>query len=281
VSVTAGESPGHQRRLNKQRQRQKDIAELVIAEGTVRIEDIAERFAVSVMTVRRDLEDLEIQSVLRRTRGQATALGSNRLESNTFFRQAQSLESKKALAHAALGFVEPGQTMMLDDSTTGIYLAQLLPRRAPLTVVTNFLSVAHELLKESGITLHILGGQYYPWCNAMLGTMTVEAIRKLRVDTLIMSTSAIIDYTCFHHSQETDLVKRAMFDSAAHRILYVDHTKFQRRALFALAPLTDFDTVIVDSQTPQGHVKYLRDKGTQVLVASNRWERLGAQRTIG
>jgi DeoR/GlpR family transcriptional regulator of sugar metabolism len=268
-----------QSRIDRQRQRQRDIAEMVIAEGTVRIEDIVDHFGVSAMTIRRDLETLDAQSVLRRTRGQATALASSLFEANTFFRQTQSIESKNALAHAALELIGPGTTVMLDDSTTGIYLARLLPQRAPLTVVTNFLSVANELLKEPGITLNILGGQYYAWCDALLGGTTVDAIRRVRVDTLIMSTSAIIDYTCFHHAQETHLIKRAMFDSAAERILYVDHTKFKRRALIGLAPLTDFDAVIVDSLTPPEHLDYLRDHGTRVVVASDRWRRLSVSPT--
>jgi len=243
---------------------------MVIAGGTVRVEQIIGRFGVSAMTIRRDLEALEAQSVLRRTRGHATALASSLFESNTFFRQSQNIESKQALAHTAMEFIAPGRTVMLAASATGIYLARLLPQRAPLTVVTNFLSVANELLTEPGITLNILGGQYYPWCNATLGGITVDAIRKLRVDTLIMSASAIMDYTCFHHAQETHLIKRAMFDAAVQRILCVDHTKFQRRALFGLAPLTDFDAIIVDALTPLEHVTYLRDKGMRVLVSPIR-----------
>jgi DeoR/GlpR family transcriptional regulator of sugar metabolism len=277
--VTVSGDQNDQGRLEKQRQRQRAIAEMVIAQGTVRIEEITKRFGVTAMTIRRDLEALEAQNVLRRTRGHATALASSLFESNSVFRQTQSMESKKALAHAALEFIGPGSTVMLDDSTTGIYLARLLPQRAPLTVVTNFLSVANELLKEPGITLNILGGQYYPWCDATLGGMTVEAIRKLRVDTLIMSASAIIDYTCFHHAQETHLVKRAMFDSAARRILYVDHTKFARRALIGLAPLSDFDAVLVDFLTPLEHVNYLRERGTRVVISSNRMGRLDTNRT--
>jgi DeoR/GlpR family transcriptional regulator of sugar metabolism len=70
-----------------------------------------------------------------------------------------------------------------------------------------------------------------------------------------------------------------MFDSAAERILYVDHTKFKRRALIGLAPLTDFDAVIVDSLTPPEHLDYLRDHGTRVVVASDRWRRLSVSPT--
>ncbi|MGH3950115.1 MAG: DeoR family transcriptional regulator, partial [Pseudonocardiaceae bacterium] len=72
---------------------------------------------------------------------------------------------------------------------------------------------------------------------------------------------------CFHQMQETVDTKRAMFDSAATRVLLVDHTKFARRALHALAPLAEFDHVIVDWRTPTEHVDRLRQKGVDVVVA--------------
>lgn len=254
-------------RTSKQRSRQRQIAEAVIAEGTVRIDDLADRFGVSSMTVHRDIDELEAQGVVRKARGQVTALASSLFESNNAFRLGQQQAEKEALARAALEFIEPGQAILMEDSTTGVYLARQLPRRAPLTVITNFLSVAHELMREPGITLNILGGQYYGWCDAMMGGMTLDAIYKIRADTFITSTSAITDDVCYHQTQDTVLVKKAMFEAAAQRILYVDHTKFERRALHALLPLTDFDIVIVDAQTPEEHVKRLRLNDVEVVIA--------------
>ncbi|MPY78031.1 MAG: DeoR family transcriptional regulator [Actinophytocola sp.] len=254
-------------RSSKQRDRQRQIAETVIAEGTIRIDDLADRFSVSSMTIYRDLDELEAQGVLRKTRGQVTAQASSLFESNTTFRLNQNQDEKEALAHAAFELIEPGQAILMEDSTTGVYLACLLPQRAPLTVITNFLTVANEVAREPGITLHILGGQFYGWCDAMMGGATIDAIRNLRADTFITSTSAIVDDVCYHQTQDTVLVKRAMFEAAAQRILYVDHTKFQRRALHALLPLTDFDVVIVDWLTPKDHLKRLRQHGVEVIVA--------------
>lgn len=254
-------------RSSKQRDRQRQIAETVIAEGTIRIDDLVDRFGVSAMTIYRDIDELETHGVLRKTRGQVTAQASSLFESNTAFRLNQHQPEKEALAHAAIDLIEPGQAILMEDSTTGLYLARLLPQRAPLTVITNFLTVANELVREPGITLNILGGQYYGWCDATMGGVTLDAIHKLRADTFITSTSAIVDDVCYHQTQDTVLVKQAMFEAAAQRILYVDHTKFQRRALHALLPLADFDTVIVDWQTPGEHVKRLRQRGVEVLVA--------------
>ncbi|HEY5880565.1 MAG TPA: DeoR/GlpR family DNA-binding transcription regulator [Nakamurella sp.] len=258
---------GWQTRTTKQLQRQREIAELVTAEGTVRIEDLIDKFRVSAMTVHRDLDQLEGQGVLRKTRGQVTALSSSLTESNVAFRATQHLSAKIALANAALDYIEPGQSLFLDDSTTGLQLARILTQRAPLGVITNFAAVAAELAREPHISLTVVGGLYHSWCDSYMGQTTVDAITKIRADTFIMSTSAITDDICFHQTQDTISVKRAMFESSAQRILYADHTKFDQRALHALLPLTDFDVVIIDDLTAPEHVERLRRKNINLVIA--------------
>lgn len=256
-----------QARTGKVRQRQREIAHLVSTEGTVRIEDLIDRFDVSAMTVHRDLDQLEAQGILRKTRGQVTAQSSSLTESNVAFRAAQQVPEKTLLAGAALDLVEPGQSLFMDDSTTGIYLARILAQRAPLGVITNFAAVATELAREPHISLTVVGGLYHSWCDAYMGQMTVEAIGRIRADAVVMSTSAITDDICFHQTQDTIAVKQAMFASAAKRILYVDHTKFEQRALHALLPLTDFDVVIVDAHVTPQHLERMRRKSINVIVA--------------
>ena len=254
-------------RQSRQLVRQRAISEAVMAEGAVRIEDLAERFNISVMTVHRDLDELEARGLLRKTRGQATALSTSLVESSDVYRSNRQVAEKESLAVAALEFIEPGQSIFLDDSTTVLQLAKYLPTRAPLTVITNVLTLMNELTGMRGISLVALGGDYYNWCSAFLGRMTNEAIQKLRADIFIMSTSAITDDVCFHQTLETVDTKRAMFESAATRILLVDHTKFEKRALHALAELTEYDIVIVDAQTAPEHITRMRSKGIRVVVA--------------
>ncbi|WP_241985374.1 DeoR/GlpR family DNA-binding transcription regulator [Cryobacterium sp. TMS1-20-1] len=254
-------------RQSRQLIRQRAISEAVMAEGAIRIEDLAERFDISVMTVHRDLDELEARGLLRKTRGQATALSTSLVESSDVYRLNREVAEKESLAVAALEFIEPGQSVFLDDSTTVLQLAKYLPTRAPLTVITNVLTLMNELTGMRGISLVALGGDYYNWCSAFLGRMTNEAIQKLRADIFIMSTSAITDDVCFHQTLETVDTKRAMFESAATRILLVDHTKFEKRALHALAELTEYDIVIVDAQTAPEHITRMRSKGIRVVVA--------------
>ncbi|WP_194410354.1 DeoR/GlpR family DNA-binding transcription regulator [Microbacterium cremeum] len=254
-------------RQNRQAARQRAITEAVMSAGAVRIDELAERFGISQMTVHRDLDELEARGLLRKSRGVATALSTALVESSDVYRASRELPEKEAIAHAALEFIEPGQAIILDDSTTALHLVPHLHTKKPLTVITNTLTIMNELKSANGITLLGLGGQYYNWCSAYMGRMTTTAISALRADLLVMSTSAISDDIAFHQTLETVDVKRAMFDAAGKRILLADHTKFSKRALHAMLPLAAFDAVIVDYATDRGHVARLRKAGVNVVVA--------------
>ncbi|WP_375399965.1 DeoR/GlpR family DNA-binding transcription regulator [uncultured Amnibacterium sp.] len=255
-------------RQSRQLARQRAITEAVMAEGAVRIEQLAERFDISQMTVHRDLDELEGRGLLRKSRGVATALSTSLVESSDVYRSGRQRAEKEAIALAAIEFIEPGESLMLDDSTTTLQMARHLPGKAPLTVITNVLPLMNELTGVRGITLLALGGQYYNWCSAFMGRMTQQAIARLQADTFIMSTAAISNDTVFHQTLETVDIKRAMFEASARRILLADHTKFGKRALHALASLTEFDLIIVDGRTPPEHVERMRSHGIEVVVAS-------------
>lgn len=248
-------------------QRRSAIIDMVIADGNVRIEDLPDAFGVSLMTVHRDLDALAAQGLLRKTRGMVTAVASSLAEASTEYRLQANVADKQAVTAVALSMIEPGQAIILDDSTTGIHLADRLAERQPLTVITNFQPVLDQLAGNPDLTLISLGGQYYPWCRAYMGAITLHGLRNLRADMFFMSTSAVTDGICFHQHHDTVMVKRAMFEAARTRIAYIDHTKFEQRALHALGPLSDFDTVIVDSHTSPDLIRGLERDGATVVVA--------------
>lgn len=250
----------------RQAERQKAISETVMAHGAVRIEELAVRFRISQMTVHRDLDELQSRGLLRKSRGVATALSTSLVESSDVYRANQQIDVKRSLAEAALELIEPGQAVFLDDSTTVLQLAKRLPEKAPLTVITNVLTLMHELRHARGISLVALGGNYYNWCSAFMGRITIDAIARLRADVFVMSAAAITDDKCFFQAVETVDTKRAMFESSAKRILLADHTKFAKRALHSLAELREFDVVIIDDATDPKEIERLRAHDIQVVV---------------
>jgi DeoR/GlpR family transcriptional regulator of sugar metabolism len=244
-----------------------------MAEGTIRIESLAEQFGTSLMTVHRDLDELASRGLLRKDRGVATAVSSVLVESSDVYRSSRQLAEKEAIAHAAVDFVEPGQAIILDDSTSTLSVVNHLAPKAPLTVITNAVTILERLRGAGRISIIGLGGQYFSWCSAFMGRMTRDQLAGIRADLVIMSTAAVTDDVAFHQAIETVDVKRAMFESARRRILLIDHTKFERRALHAMLPLAAFDAVIVDSLTDRRHITRLEKAGVRVIVA-----RVGQQR---
>jgi DeoR/GlpR family transcriptional regulator of sugar metabolism len=242
-----------------QTQRQDRIAELVLTHPFVAAKELAERFGVSLMTVHRDLDELEARGVLRKVRGGATPQPSSLFESNIRYRLTVAGEEKQALARAALPRIEPGQAVLIDESTTGLMLARLLPERAPLTVITNSLAVMQELRAVRDIKLIVLGGDYWPRHEAFCGLACEAAVSALRADILFMSTTAISGGVAYQPDQDMAIAKRAMIAAAARRILLVDHSKFGRVALHRLAPLTDFDLVLTDDGIDEPGLRQLRE----------------------
>ena len=256
-----------QKNLN-QNQRHDSIIELVINEGSVRIEDLADRFEVSVVTIHRDLDMLDARGIVRKSRGLVTAVATSLFEANPEYRKGQNVQHKRELAAEAFKLVEPGQTILMDDSTTGVHLAELLPQRQPLSVITNFQQIIDTLAPHPGIALISLGGQHYQWSNAFMGSITVNTLNSLRVDTLFMSTPSIVVDVCFHQHHDASLIKRALFKAAARRYLVGDESKFPQPALPANIALTDFDAVILNHGTSSEHVDRLKEKGINVIVAA-------------
>lgn len=254
-------------RQTRQVVRRRMIAEAVMSEGSMRIEDLTDRFGISLMTAHRDVDELVSRGLFRKTRGIVTAAATNLIESSDVYRANRQAAEKKMIAAAAMQFVEPGQAVFLDDSTTVLQMAQHLPSKAPITAITNSLTLMNALTGLSDVTLLGLGGQYYGWCNSFMGRMTIREIEALRADVFFISMSAISEGVVLHQSPETVDTKRAMFDCSVKRILLADHTKFERRALHSFAALDEFDVVIVDDRLPAEQVDRMRARNIEVVVA--------------
>jgi DeoR/GlpR family transcriptional regulator of sugar metabolism len=250
-----------------QAQRQKRIAEEVMARGTLSAAELANLFDVSLMTIHRDLDELERQGLVRKHRGGVTAQPSGVFESHAAYRLQQRQAEKAAIAALARELVEPGMAIMLDDATTTHALGRQLAGITPLTVVTNYLETINLLAADRGIELIALGGDYDPLHNSFLGARCVEAIESLRVDVLFTSVSGLAEGYTFHQEQHIVAVKRAMLRAAGRRVLLLDSSKLGRVALHRLCPVTDFDQVIVDGGASPAALRDLEERRVRFRVA--------------
>ncbi len=254
-------------RRNSPATRQGDIAAYVLEVGEATATSLAERFGISLMTVHRDLDELERRGVVRKHRGGVTAQPSSVFESHLSYRLGQSSLAKAAIAREARKLIEPGMAIMLDDSTSALTLAKLLGDITPLIVITNFLEVIRLATTWHGTRVIALGGEYNPNHDSFLGVSCVEALSTLRVDLLFASTSTVSGGFVYHQEQEIVLVKRAMLNAAASKVLLADHTKLGRLALHRVAPLDSFDVVITDSGASEEALREMRETTAEVIVA--------------
>jgi DeoR/GlpR family transcriptional regulator of sugar metabolism len=240
------------------------VAEL----GFARVDLLAGEFGVSIMTVHRDLDELESRGFLRKVRGGATSAPTRTFHGDLAHRMQAQAREKQAMAEFVLRTeIAPGQVVVLDDSTTSLALARLLPEHAPLTVVTHFLPVIRALADQPGIDLIGLGGRYVPAYDSFLGQATAAAAADLQADVLVMSTTAVTDGVCYIQSLDTVITRRALIAASARTVALVDHTKFGRRALHRLVDMAELDCVVVDGGTAPEVLRDLRGRGVPVTVA--------------
>lgn len=250
--------------------RRRAIADHVLSVGSAGAGDLAERFGVSLMTVHRDLDELERQGIVRKYRGGVTAQPSGVFESNVAYRMKSMQAAKNAIAAKAAALVEPGMSVMLDDSTTTLALARRLGGVTPLTVITNFLETTNLLARERDVRLVALGGEYDALHDSFLGVSCVDAISALNVDLCFVSTSAVSAGFTYHQEQHIVSVKRAMLESAQRNVLLIDHSKLGRVALHRVAPLSVFDRVIVDDGADAEALRELDEHKVAYEVAVTR-----------
>ena len=248
--------------------RQARITDLVLDTGSMSAQELSELFGVSVMTIHRDLDELQRQGVLRKARGAATAQPSGTFESNVEYRAKANIEAKRMIAQYACRHVEPGMSVLLDDSTTSLQMLPHLAALTPLTVATNYLSALNELARMRDVRVIALGGQYDMHHDSYLGTVCVDAIRALRFDVAFLSTSAVRDGYAFHQEDRIVAVKREMVEAATRSHLLIDHTKLARNAMHRLLPVHRFESIIVDAGVPEAALASLRDHDVRVDVAT-------------
>ncbi|MFZ1382733.1 MAG: DeoR/GlpR family DNA-binding transcription regulator [Scrofimicrobium sp.] len=245
------------------------IERQVLSEGSVQLADLAEEFGVSIMTIHRDLDSLQKRGAIRRARGLATALSSVVLESDMRYRVGHAVAAKKAVAAEAVKLVEPGQAVMLDDSSTAALMAEPVSAIEQTTVITNS-AILLSTVVSTGTRFVSLGGEYQARYQAYGGLITERNICNLNPHIVFMSATAVQGAVAFHPDEDMVRVKRAMLDTGGMHVLLVDSRKFGGEALHRVADLSDFDYVITDDGMDPQSAANLREKRVNLVLASTK-----------
>lgn len=241
-------------------QRRQAILDHVIEVGTARIDDLTARFGVSLMTVHRDLDDLDERRLLRKLRGKVEAYPALTVETASRF-TLHSAE-KAALAEAAIRQVEPGQTVFLDDSATLFPLAERLAEVPGLTVVTNSLRAARLLGPQPEVVL--AGGRYLAEYDSCSGPEVLALLERTRADVAFVSASAVAVGRLYHPVRDYAELKKAVLRAANRTVLVLEHSRFGRTATHAHGSVGDYDLLVTSEFTPTEEIEAALNEGTAV-----------------
>jgi DeoR/GlpR family transcriptional regulator of sugar metabolism len=249
-----------------QRIRFRRIMDMLFEKGFASVDELVDALSVSRMTVHRDLDELDSRGALRKVRGGATVGRTEQFESSWDYRARLAIDKKQAIATKALDYVDPGDSLIIDASSTVYALSKLLSTRTPLTVVTATLPVLAELAPVPSIELHSVGGEYDAHFRSFMGEHADQSARRFRVDKAFISMAAVSGTTICHSQAKAIQLNRAFFDVARTRILMVDSTKFGHSAIHVFSDASEWDLIITDSGAAPADVDALRAAGAEVVV---------------
>jgi DeoR/GlpR family transcriptional regulator of sugar metabolism len=237
------------------------------------IPTLSQKYGVSEMTIRRDLQALEDSGVIRRTYGGAVRWPQSGAEPMVVAREKRQMMAtaqKAAIArYAASELVGDGDSIVIEGSTTATSMAPYLTDRHNLTVVTNSLYTAEELRRRMppNATLLCAGGIIRPESSTFVGPVAERFFRELHVKRLFLSATGLTLHGGITDPQMLETqVKRAMIESAGEVIMLLDSTKFGVRSLTRVLDFSEITLLITDEGAPAEILHGLRDRGVPVVA---------------
>jgi DeoR/GlpR family transcriptional regulator of sugar metabolism len=238
-------------------ERRRTILRVLNDAGAVRVADLAAQLRVSEMTVRRDLDAMDADDLLRKVHGGAVTRHHRGEEPGSSVKAAQQRAEKAAIADAAAGTVADGVTIALSAGTTTTELARRLRHRPSITVITNSLSVFDVLTGRTadgdepdgpdGPTVYLSGGTRTP-SDALVGPVADTAIASFRVDATYMGVHGIDPDAGLTSPNIAEAhTNRALIGIGAKLVVLADHTKFGEIGTNVFADLKQVDTLITDN----------------------------------
>lgn len=254
------------------------IEQRVRTKREVAYADLAAEFDVSEMTIRRDVEALETQGVVRRVVGGAIALQGKDSEPSFETRVADAAEEKRHIADAVADLIGANETLILDSGSTALAVAKSLKGRGlGLTVVTPSLLVALELVAEPDTNVVLTGGQLRPSELSLVGPATEDTLRGYNCDTFVMGVAGIdADRGISDYHPGESQVKRAASQRADRVIVAADKSKLGRVTFVSIAPLTAVDTIVTDGPPDHSALVAARGVGVDVICVAGREDVISA-----
>jgi DeoR family glycerol-3-phosphate regulon repressor len=249
--------------------RRERIVEIVRRQGFAAIEALAQEFAVTPQTIRRDINALAQDGRLRRFHGGAGLPSSvENLAYET--RRVLNQEAKRRIARLVARHIPDDASLIINIGTTTEEVARALMEHRGLTVITNNLNVAGLMSANPDFQVIVAGGVVRPRDRGIVGEATIDFVRQFKADFAVIGISGIdLDGTLLDFDYREVRVAQAIIENARTVYLCADHSKFGRRAMARLGHLRDVDALFTDRLPPPEIQAILRETDTDLHVAGD------------
>lgn len=247
----------------ERRQKIKDILE---TKKRILVNEVSQEFAISSVTVRKDLQILEKRGILTRVHGGAIFNHSAVRDLALTEKEHLHLTEKKRIAFMAESMVSPGDTLILDSGSTTTQLARLLKFKKDLTIITNAVNIASELA-ASELTVVLTGGILREKSFSLVGPLAEEALKTIAADILFLGVDGVdFDYGLTTPNILEARVNKMMIRAASRVIVLADSSKFGQRSVGVIDSLDQIDQVITDDKISPDIVQHLSELGIETVV---------------
>jgi len=255
----------------KQQLRFDAILKRLRQEGTVTVELLSAELGASMVTIRRDLDQLEHDGLLQRTHGGAVSIEPLFYEPFKNDRSFQAhlekfSEEKRRIGRAAAALIEKGDTIALTPGTTTLEVIRGLPLNQNITIVTNTVNIAMELSKRKDLDVFVTGGHLRGDWFSLVGPTAIQSLQSMLIHTLFIGADGIDGAwgaSCLS-SDEANL-NSAMVKLSRRRIAVVDHSKFGKVAGWRICHTSDLQMLITDTKATDEMIEPFQRAGVNVM----------------
>ena len=236
------------------------------AHGKVIVSDLSREFDVTEETIRRDLEKLDNEGLAKKTYGGAVLNQTVNTDLPFNVRKRANVDLKQRIAEKIAALIHDGDYIMLDASSTAIYVTKCIKSRKNITLITNSVEILLELADKDDWRILSTGGSLKKGSLSLVGTSAERMIRGFHVDLAVCSCKGIDMKLGITDSNEKDSeIKQAIFAAADRKVLAVDSTKFDKISFVRVCDINEVDVVVTDDQPSDRWVDYLKDKNVELL----------------
>jgi DeoR/GlpR family transcriptional regulator of sugar metabolism len=246
--------------------RRATIAEQLRAEGEASIAELAAQFGTSEMTIRRDLDFLEVEGLARRARGGAISVQSRSFEPPILQRAAHSADAKRRIGAAAAALIRENETVIVDVGTTTHEMVKAIPDDLAITAITSSLVISTELSTKPAVKTIVTGGVLRHGELSMIGPRAQGSFADLNCDTVFLGVAGLnaTDGLTEYNLDDAD-VKRAALAAGRRVIVLADASKLGRVAFVTIAPISAVDLVVTDASPENAVIRRLKEHEVEVL----------------